>query len=152
MGRSKREMVQIQAGVVLLTAMCMTYNIRELLQRFLDTTLTAWHHLKHGHSKKVEKLQKISTAELIRAKAQVVRMVLGKAAVQCLAPGVLYLGLGLGLLFSAMHPGGNGKQAQRQANVFLEGVLGFVIWWTGLTWFLFCSFSLWMFRTGILRN
>lgn len=72
-----------------------------------------------------------------------------QAAVQLLAPGALFLALGLLHLFSALHPA---LSSAADANGLLESTAGFVAWWAGLTWTLFCLLDLWLFRTGTLQN
>jgi hypothetical protein len=72
-----------------------------------------------------------------------------QAAVQSLAPGGVFLGLGLLELHSALHPS---LSAVADANGLLQSTAGFLAWWAGLSWFVTCALELWLFRTGTLQN
>ena len=139
-----------QAALVLGTAAIVLLNARALLQRFLDTALISWHQLKHGGLPgSGKKADKASISAVIMANCQVVLLVLGKAAVQVVAPAVLFLGLGLLLAFSLAHP-----QLMPDAagvNALIDGATGFLVFWTGGTWFAMTSGCIWLFKTGTLR-
>ncbi len=48
MGLTPQQMLFARAGVLLLAAAVQLTSARAVIQLYLDTTLTAWHQLKHG--------------------------------------------------------------------------------------------------------
>lgn len=150
-GLSEAQLVLLQAAALLLIAVVMAANLRTLLQRYLDKALTGWHQLKHGSLvARAKKDDKKTLGELIRATCQATNFLLGKAAVQLLAPAAVYLGMGLLLLGSALHPGAPGSTAA-EAQALLQSCVGFMAAWTGGCWFAYCGIMLWMYRTGMLQ-
>ena len=78
------------------------------------------------------------------------RSLVGRAAVQSLAPGTLLAGLGLALAHSAAaSPAAPGSP---DGGLVVETVAGFLAWWSCSTWALLCAADLWLFRTGTLHN
>ncbi|KAL4419700.1 hypothetical protein ABPG75_006798 [Micractinium tetrahymenae] len=146
-----RTLSVVQAGALLLTAAAMGANQRTLLQRYLDRALTGWHQLKHGsRAARGTKDEKRTLGDVIRVHCQVTNHLLGKAAVQSLGPAVLYLNLGLLLLHTVLHPAAEGSSAM-ETQVLLQSCIGFLAFWTGACWFLYCAVLLWLFRTGVLQ-
>eukprot|EP00887_Chlorella_sp_A99_P005917 scaffold29.g5917.t1 len=142
---SPRQLGTVQAGLLLAAATVAALNARRLLQRFLDTALISWYQAKHGGlaSKRTDRA---AAGNLVRAKCRVVLLLLGKTAVQGLAPAALFLALGLLRLFSLAHP-----TLVAGGNALLDGVVGFLAFWTGACWFALCALFLWLFRTGTLH-
>ncbi|GAB4821266.1 hypothetical protein N2152v2_008312 [Parachlorella kessleri] len=143
-----RALAFLQAGALLAAGAVQIGLVRLVVQRFADSSLLAWHQLKHGLMGH-KKTQKVTVGELIRVKSKIVYALLGKAAVQSLAPGALFLGLGLLQLYGALHPS---LSSAANANVLLHSTSGFLAWWAGLSWFATCAIELWLFRTGTLQN
>lgn len=136
---SDQQLAFMQAGALLCTATVMALGLRTLLQRYLDRALTGWHQLKHGSlAARAKRDDKKSLGDLIRASCQAIHFLLGKAGVQLLAPAALYLGLGLLLLNSALHPGSPGSMAA-ETQVLVQTCVGFVAAWSGGCWFVYST-------------
>ncbi|EFN53717.1 expressed protein [Chlorella variabilis] len=135
--------------------------VRPMCQELLDLSdqqlafmqagaLLCWHQLKHGSlAARAKRDDKKSLGDLIRASCQAIHFLLGKAGVQLLAPAALYLGLGLLLLNSALHPGSPGSMAA-ETQVLVQTCVGFVAAWSGGCWFVYSAVLLFFFRTGVL--
>lgn len=137
-----------QAGAALLTGIFFLSSCRVVLQRYLDTALLAWHTFKHG----ARRNERSSVAEIIQLNATAVRRLVVKAAVQALAPGVLYLAFGLALGGLWAHPAGQNSDVGKDIGRIVSCFIGFATWWSGVTWIVYCSGAIWLFRTGTMQN
>lgn len=128
----------IQGSALVIAAFISLANVRLLAQRYLDTGLLAWYELRlpvEGGLQDPE-LRK----ELIRRKVALTGALVGRAAVQAAASGVILLGMGLVQLQNGMN-----LQLSRtaDANAVLDVVLGFLAWWVGAATFLFGAVHIW---------
>ncbi|PRW33554.1 hypothetical protein C2E21_7717 [Chlorella sorokiniana] len=138
LGLSEQQLALVQALALLATAAAIIANARTLLQRYLDRGLTGWHQLKHGSkAARGNREQKQSLGELIRLHCQATNYLLGKVAVQCLGPTMLYLGMGLLLLNAALRP-------TSDAQMVVQHCVGFLAAWTGACWFGYSAVMLWI--------
>lgn len=131
-----RKCLMTMAGVLFIL------NTGTLVQRYLDTALMSWHHLKHGSSK--VKKDRDSAGKLIRIKCLVVQQLKGKAAVQTIMPGVILLAFGI-IMFLAGNMEGPGS-------IIVSNIAGFCAWWMTTVWSVLVGIDLWLFRTGVLTN
>lgn len=148
-----RAFLAIAAGLMFLS------TCKLILQRYMDTALIAWHTYKHGARR--SGTERAAASEIIQLNASAVRRLVGKAAVQVVAPGVFYLCAGLALGTLWMHPaasvsgGGGGDEAHsatlRDTQRLVSCVAGFCIWWAGINWVVYCGIALWLYRTGTLN-
>lgn len=151
-GFDASELAFMRAGLLLAAAAVAAMNSRRLVQRFLDGALLAWHQIKHsggGTATGGKRVDPAALGNLVRANCQVVLLLLGRAALQALAPALLFLGLGLALLFSALHP--SVADGAANANALIDGIAGFLAFWASATYFLLSAACIWLFKTGTLR-
>jgi hypothetical protein len=146
LGLSPRGAAAAQAAAALAAGAVMLSNARLLAQLHLASTLPAWYALRHGAGGGERARAQALVGAAVRAHAEAVLSLLGKAAVQVVAPGALFLSLGLALAgAAAAGPEGAGPAVTSCA-------AGFLAWWAGTVWFAYCGVALWLFRTGMLRH
>jgi hypothetical protein len=153
LGLTEHQAAGIRALLALLTGIMFLSSCKLILQRYMDTALIAWHTYKHGARRSTS--ERSTVAEIIQLHARAVTQLVGKAAVQIVAIGVFYLCTGIVLGTLWIHPaaGGSGDEAAvlRDTQRVVSCVAGFCIWWAGINWVVYCSVSLWLFRTGTIN-
>jgi hypothetical protein len=160
LGLTEDQAAGFRALLAILTGIMFLSTCKLVLQRYMDTALIAWHTYKHGARR--SSTERAAASEIIQLNASAVRRLVGKAAVQVVAPGVFYLCAGLALGTLWMHPaaagGGDGVDSSRDSAGVLRDtqrlvscIAGFCIWWAGIVWVLYCGVALWLFRTGTLN-
>lgn len=157
-GLTEDQAAGIRALLAIATGLMFLSTCKLILQRYMDTALIAWHTYKHGARR--SSTERAAASEIIQLNASAVRRLVGKAAVQVVAPGVFYLCAGLALGTLWMHPAatGSGGGDEATSSVALKDtqrlvscVAGFCIWWAGINWVVYCGVALWLYRTGTLN-
>jgi len=149
----RQKLAWIQACAALITGLVALANTRVLIQKYLDTGMLAWHHVKHG-KQMISKKERGGAAGLIRIKFAIMDRLKGRAALQSLAPGLLMTVCGVALLSiayqsSSLVVGGMGGG---EGGELVKEVVGFLSWWiSGVVSFLYVV-DVFLFRTGVLQN
>lgn len=145
-----QKLAWMQGCAALVTGLVALANTRVLIQKYLDTGMLAWHHVKHGKQMKSKK-ERDGAAGLIRIKFAIMDRLKGRAVLQSMAPGLLMTVCGVALLSiayqstSSLAGGGEGGELVKE-------VVGFLSWWiSGVVSFLYVV-DVFLFRTGVLQN
>ena len=150
LGLTEHQAAGIRALLAIATGLVFLSTCRLVLQRYMDTALIAWHTYKHGARR--SSTERAKAADIIQLHAHAVRELVGKAAVQVVAPGVFYLCAGLALATLWVHPAGSsGGEVLEYTQRVVSCVAGFCIWWAGINWVVYCGVALWLYRTGTLN-
>lgn len=147
-GLDDQSCTRAQSTVLIFTGLLFILNSRILVARYLETSFIAWYTVKHGQHK--TKVEKTAAYTILKAKADIIRMTSCKAAIQALAPGVMYLSCGMLSLGAHLYNRTKGDSISEYTSRFVENSVGFVVCYVGMLWFIVCGFSLWLFRTGTI--
>ena len=148
LGLDDGQTIGLQAIAALLTGFFFLSTCRVALQRYLDTALLAWHTFKHG----ARRNERASIAEIIQLNANAVRRLVVKVGVQTIGPGILFVAFGLALGSLAAHPSRQTSEVAKDVERLVSCFIGFLVWWSGISWILYCAGAMWLFRTGTLQN
>ena len=149
-GMTEHQAMGTRAAVAIATGLLFLSSCRLILQGYLFTGVLVWHTHKHGARR--NSLERAAAAQIIITNCRIITHFVVKSAMQIVAPGVFLLSCGLALGTVWAHPSLMVSPVAQDLLHVVASIGGFCIWWFGLTWVVYVSGGLWLFRTGTLAN
>ena len=148
------ELVAMRSAALIATGLLFLVNTRIVVSRYLEIPLVSWYQKKHENVAGKSRAERAAAWAVVSTLADVVATTAGKAAMMAVAPGVMYLSCGVltaGAGAYAATKGGDNDVGRYTAS-FVENSVGFVVTFVGGMWMVVAGMSLWLLRTGTVRN
>jgi len=148
------ELVAMRSAALIATGLLFLVNTRIVVSRYLEIPLVSWYQKKHENVAGKSTAERAAAWAVVSTLADVVATTAGKAAMMAVAPGVMYLSCGVltaGAGAYAATKGGDNDVGRYTAS-FVENSVGFVVTFVGGMWMVVAGMSLWLLRTGTVRN
>lgn len=139
---------KIFSAALLTLAVVQLSAARQVLQHYLDSALIAWYNLRNPTTAEGEQPKRLPrvVSEIVRTRIRIINGLVGRAAVEVVMPAVIYLGLGLALVWCSVH---SDIASDADVTLIVDAVVGYLSWWCCTLTFLYHGAHMWLFKAGV---